>query len=106
MILATFVFMRNITILTDADYQDIEHWATLRFSISQIATMLNVDVSELRLAIQNPHSAFARAYNSGKLKSSIKRREKLLEMAENGSIWAIETLDGYERNQREDELMP
>ena len=56
--------------------------------------------------MQNPSSELARRYNSGKLKSSINRREKLVEMAENGSIWAMQTLDGYEKDQREDELMP
>lgn len=98
--------MRNITILTESDYENIEHWAALRYSISQIALMLNIDIAELRMAMQNPSSEVARRYNSGKLKSSIKRREKLLEMAEKGSIWAMQTLDGYEVNQREDELMP
>ena len=98
--------MRNITILTESDYENIEHWAALRYSISQIATMLNVDTSEFRMIMQNPSSELARRYNSGKLKSSIKRREKLVEMAENGSIWAMQTLDGYEKDQREDELMP
>ena len=98
--------MRNITILTESDYENIEHWAALRYSLSQIALMLNIDVAELRMAMQNPSSEVARRYNSGKLKSSIQRREKLVEMAEKGSIWAMQTLDGYEVNQREDELMP
>ena len=98
--------MRNITILTESDFENIEHWAALRYSISQIATMLNVDISEFRMIMQNPSSELAIRYNSGKLKSSIKRREKLVEMAENGSIWAMQTLDGYEKDQREDELMP
>lgn len=98
--------MRNITILTESDFENIEHWAALRYSISQIATMLNVDISEFRMIMQNPSSELARRYNSGKLKSSIKRREKLMEMAESGSIWAMQTLDGYEKDQREDELMP
>ena len=52
--------MRNITILTESDYENIEHWAALRYSISQIATMLNVDIGELRMIMQNPSSEVAR----------------------------------------------
>lgn len=92
--------------MNQEDLENIRHWAELRYTLSQIATMLMVDVAELRLAIQDRKSDIALAYNAGKLQSSIKRREKLLEMANNGSKFAIKILDSYEVDQIEEELMP
>lgn len=92
--------------MNQKDLENIRHWAELRYTLSQIATMLMVDVAELRLAIQDQKSDIALAYNAGKLQSSIKRREKLLEMANNGSEFAIKILDSYEVDQIEEELMP
>lgn len=98
--------IREITILTKKDLEDIEHWAELKFSLSEIATMLIIDVKQLRLSIQDPKSDISLAYNAGKLKSQIKRREIILKEAEIGEEWAINMLDKYEINQKEDELMP
>ena len=92
--------------MNQEDLENIKHWAELRYTLSQIAIMLMVDVAELRLAIQDRKSDIALAYNAGKLQSSIKRREKLLEMANNGSEFAIKILDSYEVEQIEEELMP
>lgn len=98
--------MKTITLLTEQNLEEIRNLAALRYSISQIALMIGVDVAEFRLALQNPDSDISRAYNSGKLMSTIKRRKKLLELADRGSEWAMKLLDRYENNQREDELMP
>ena len=98
--------LREITILTQEDLKNIEHWAELKFSLSEIATMLMVDVGQLRLAMQTPPSDIAIAYNAGKLKSMVQRRETILKAANKGAEWAIELLDKYEIHQREDELMP
>ena len=68
--------------------------------------MLMVDVGQLRLALQTPQSDIAIAYNAGKLKSMVQRRETILKAANKGAEWAIELLDKYEIHQREDELMP
>ncbi len=86
--------------------ENIRHWAELKFSISEIATMLMVDVAELRIALQDPKSDVAISYNAGKVSSQVKRREKILELAEQGNEWAIKILDGYEIKQTEEELMP
>lgn len=98
--------VREISILSLEDLENIRHYAELRYSLTQIATMLTVDVGQLRLAILNPKSDVAMAYNSGKLQSSVKRREVIFEHAEKGELWAIKMLDMYEIDQREDELMP
>lgn len=98
--------VREISILSLDDLENIRHYAELRYSLTQIATMLTVDVGQLRLAILNPKSDVAMAYNSGKLLSSVKRREVILDAAEKGQEWAIKMLDMYEIDQREDELMP
>ncbi len=97
---------RNVTIMSEADLENIRHWAELKYSISQIATMLMCDVAELRMALQNPKSDIALAYNAGKLEGQIKRREAVLKAADGGAEWAIKILDGWEKNQTEDELMP
>jgi IS30 family transposase len=97
---------KSITLLTQEDLDHIKHWAELKFSISEIATMLMVDVVEIRMALQDQKSDIAIAYNAGKVSSQIKRREKILELAEKGNEWAIKILDGYEVKQTEEELMP
>jgi len=98
--------IREITILSAEDLKNLEHYAELKFSLSEIATMLLIDVVQLRLAIQDPKSDISLAYNAGKLKSQIKRREAVLKAANNGAEWAINLLDQYEIRQKEDELMP
>jgi len=98
--------LREITILSAEDLKNVEHWAELKFSLSEIATMLLIDVVQLRLAIQDPKSDISLAYNAGKLKSQVKRREVILEAANKGAEWAINLLDKYEIHQKEDELMP
>jgi len=100
------MIMREITVLTPDDLENIKHYAELKFSLTEIATMLTVDVGQLRIAIQNPKSDVALAYNAGKLLSSVKRREVILEAANKGAEWAIKLLDSYEVDQKEDELMP
>jgi len=97
---------RTVTILNDADLENIRHWAELKYSISQIATMLMLDVAELRMALQDQKSQIAMAYNAGKLEGQITRREAVLKAANNGAEWAIKILDGWEKNQTEEELMP
>lgn len=96
----------NILILSPESLSELEHYAELRYSISQIATMLRVDVSDLRMAIQCSNNNIAEAYNAGKLKSSVARREVILGMANKGEEWAVKLLDKYEKDQLEDELMP
>lgn len=100
------MYMKEITLLNENDLENIRHWAELKYSLTQIAIMLTVDVGQLRVAIQNPKSDVSLAYNSGKLLSSVKRREAVLEAANNGAEWAIKILDGYDIDQTEDELMP
>lgn len=98
--------IREITLLTQDDLDKIKHYAELKFSLSQIATMLTVDVAQLRVSIMDPKSDVAMAYNAGKLLSSVKRRETIFAAAEKGQEWAIKLMDQYEIDQIEDELMP
>ena len=98
--------LREITILSAEDLKNVEHWAELKFSLSEIATMLLIDVVQLRLAIQDPKSDISLAYNAGKLNSQVTRREVILKAANRGAEWAINLLDKYEIHQKEDELMP
>lgn len=97
---------REITLLTPEDLEKLQHYAELRYSLTEIATMLMVDVGQLRLAILNPKCDIAQAYTAGKLISSVQRRETILEAANKGAEWAIKLLDKYEIDQKEDELMP
>lgn len=97
---------RTVTILNDDDLENIRHWAELKYSISQIATMLMLDVAELRMALQDQKSQIAMAYNAGKLEGQITRREAVLKAANNGAEWAIKIMDGWEKQQTEEELMP
>ena len=96
----------NILILSPESLSELKHYAELRYSISQIATMLRVDPGDLRIAIQGGNNDIAEAYNAGKTKSSVARRELILAMANKGQEWAVKLLDKYEKDQLEDELRP
>lgn len=102
----SFANMKEILIVTEADLKDIEHLAELRFTISQIATMKHLDVAAFRMAVTAGNTDIAEAYNAGKLRSVVARRESILKAANAGEEWAIKILDGYEVSQTEEELQP
>lgn len=93
----------EIRTLLPEELELVKHYAELKFSYSQIATMLLLDVVAFRRQMEDPESKLARAYAAGKLLSQVKRREMLLREAEKGHEWAIRLLDQYEIKQNEEE---
>lgn len=83
---------------------EVRHYASLKFSISEIATILLLDPEQLRRQILSPSDPLHVAYESGKLLSQVKYREKILEAADGGHSWAIGILEHWAAQQLEEEL--
>lgn len=82
----------------------IENYASMKFSISEIATLLHLDYEQLRRQIAAPADPIRSAYEAGKLKGQLKYREKIRLKAEEGEVWAISILERWEKKQLEEEL--
>lgn len=108
--LATFAIymdMKEMKTYTIADSElcsKVRHYASLRYTISEIATLLMFPVEELRMRVSNPNDPLALAYKSGRLESQTKYREAVRKKAEDGSAWAIAVIEGWEMRQLEEEL--
>ena len=83
---------------------EVRRYASLKFSISEIATILLLDPEQLRRQILSPSDPLHVAYESGKLQSQVKYREKILAKAEEGHSWAIGILEHWAALQLEEEL--
>lgn len=83
---------------------EVRRYASLKFSISEIATILLLDPEQLRRQILSPSDPLHAAYESGKLESQLKYREKIKAKAEEGQAWAITILEHWSRQQLEEEL--
>lgn len=83
---------------------DVRKYASLKFSLSEIATLLQLDLEQLRRQCLAPAGALHSAYEAGKLESQLKYREKIKAAAEKGQAWAIAILEHWGRQQLEEEL--
>ncbi len=89
---------------TAALLSQVKNYASLKFAVSEIATILLLDPEQLRRQITSPADPFHQAYESGKLESQVKYREKIRVKAEEGQTWAITLLEKWEKKQLEEEL--
>lgn len=94
----------DITLLSAEALKQIKHLSSLRYTISQIATIMMIPVEELRRRIANPDDAVSMAYHSGKLESQEVYRRKVKESAEKGCEWAIILIEKWNQDQLEEEL--
>ncbi len=83
--------------------EDIKKYAELFFSISEIAILIDVDIDELREAIENKKSEISKAYHKAKLKKEVEIREQEIELASLGNNKAIEQVEKYISTQKLDE---
>lgn len=90
--------------ITENVCEQIREYASLRYTISQIAIMMGIDVEELRMKISDKDSVISRAYHAGILDSQRKYRESIKKKAESGCVWAITIIEKWERQQKEEEL--
>lgn len=92
------------TPLSETQLQKIQEDAGMRFTISEIALMLEIPVEEFRRRVNDPDDELAKAYTRGKLETERKYREKLQKLAEGGNAWAIRILESKTIKQQEEEL--
>lgn len=74
--------------LTTAKLKELEELATLFYSISECAIILQVSKAKLKARIENEATPEAKHYNRGLLLSEKEVREKIIEMANRGSTKA------------------
>lgn len=90
--------------LTKEQLQTIKSLAALRYTITQIALMLEIQVSSFRKEMMNIDSEIYKAYTSGKLESQINYRNTVKKLAESGEPWAIHLIEKWDIAQNEEEL--
>ena len=93
----------TIIVADQETLRQVREYASLKFTITEIATMLFLDAEQLRRQINAP-GALHDAYEAGKLESQIKYRQKVKEKAEAGDSWAIALLEHWAAQQLEEEL--
>lgn len=94
----------SIVVLLEKQLQDLRKLAALRYTISEIALMLDVPVEALRLRMTDRASPEYRAYAAGCLESEIPHRDRVRKEAENGEEWAIRMIEKWKTAQQADEL--
>lgn len=90
--------------MTDDDINKVREYAKLRYTLTEIAIMVNVPLDEVMLRMQNHSDPFYTAYMGGKLESQQAYREAVLKAAENGEEWASFIIEKWNIKQREEEL--
>ena len=83
------------TPLSETQLAEIQKNAGLRFTLSEIALMVDIPVEEFRRRVNDPEDELAKVYTKGK---------KLQKLAEGGNAWAIRILESKSIKQQEEEL--
>ena len=96
--------MKEIKDITKEDLADIQKLATLKYTITQIALMKDICVSEFKKAMLDTGSQVYAAYTAGKLEGQLAYRYNVLSQAKAGQQWAIEMLERWEIAQKEEEF--
>lgn len=94
----------EIVNLSEKSLSDLRKLAALRYTLSEIAIMLGVSVSALRLRMTDNTSPEYLAYTAGCLDSEIVYRDRVRIEAERGEEWAIKMLEKWKVSQLSDQL--
>lgn len=94
----------SIVNLSQQQLADLKKLAILRYTISDIALMLDVPVKALRLRLADQQSPEFKAYNTGCLESEIAMRDRVRIDAERGEEWAIKQIEKWKTEQLADQL--
>lgn len=94
----------SIVVLLEKQLQDLRKLASMRFTISEIALMLDVPVEALRYRMADKTSPEYRAYTAGCLESETAYRDRVRIEAERGEEWAIRMIEKWKTAQQADEL--
>lgn len=94
----------SVVYLSQQQLADLKKLAVLRYTISDIALMLDVPVKALRLRLADQQSAEFKAYTGGCLESEIAVRDRVRIDAERGEEWAIKQVEKWKTEQLADQL--
>lgn len=83
--------------------QKIEEFASLFFTIDEIATMLDLSPTDFRREVRHAQSEKARAYHKGKLKTMVEIRKLTVEFAKKGSPQAEAFVKDYIEKMEQNE---
>lgn len=83
--------------------EQIEHYASLLLTVSDIAMLMDFDEDWLREVVRLKTSPAAKAYYKGKLKTKVLLRESTLKFAIKGSPQAEQLTENYMLNQKRNE---
>jgi hypothetical protein len=81
----------------------IEEYASLFFTVSEIALMIDADQEEFRREIRAKTSPRAKAYYKGRIKTEIEMRRSTKQFAEKGSPQAEALMNEFGKKQKLDE---
>ncbi|HMM12474.1 MAG TPA: hypothetical protein PKE03_10310 [Bacteroidales bacterium] len=85
------------------DLNQLEEYASLFLTITEISYLMGIDSEHLRREIRHGKSDIAIAYQRGKLKSIVDIRKQQLAFAKKGSPTAENLMNGYMIKQQKDE---
>jgi len=71
--------------LNETLLSDLETYASLMFSKSEIAVIMEVDPHDLSELIDDPNSPAGKAFQRGRLKREAELRKGIFDLAQNGS---------------------
>ncbi|MDR1984087.1 MAG: hypothetical protein LBQ28_04620 [Prevotellaceae bacterium] len=86
-----------------SDIELIEEYASLFFTVDEIAMMLDKDIQDFRREIKANKSESAKAYWKGKLKTQIELRKQTLQFAQKGSPQAETAMLDFLKKQTQSE---
>lgn len=72
------------------ELKQIEEWAEIYLSISDMAVLLDIPAETLREDIRQRQSEVAKAYRKGKIKSKIQLKQQEMNLAKIGSPLALD----------------
>lgn len=92
-----------MTILDDDQMKLLQEYASLLFTIDEIAILLKVDPVSLRRDIRHGKNLVAEAYFMGKLETMIAVRRNIIQFAKKGSPQAETFVKDYLEQQNNNE---
>ena len=90
--------------MNDEQLSQIEHYASLLLTVSDIAMLMDLDEDWFREVVRLKSTPAALAYHKGKLNTKVKLRESVIRFAEKGSPQAEQLAESYFLNQKKSEL--
>lgn len=89
--------------VTQTQLEQVREYASLFFTLEEIAILTMIDLEELRREVNFGHSELNNAYWLGRMKTEVDMRKQVKEWAEKGSPSAEKQMLQWLRDQKESE---